>query len=47
MWKIALLLCALATGHPHHGLKRSGGEKVDAAATREVDDDDGDEAVLR
>ena len=30
MWSIALL-CSLAAGHPHHGLKHSGGKKVVAA----------------
>ena len=37
MVKIALLLCSIAAAHPHHGLKHSGGKKVDAAATPEIE----------
>ena len=36
MWSIALL-CSLAAAHPHHGLKHSGGKKVDAAETPEIE----------
>ena len=36
MWSL-FLLCSLAAGHPHHGLKHSGGKKVDAAATPEIE----------
>ena len=35
--KIALLLCALAAAHPHHGLKHSGGKKVVAVETPEIE----------
>ena len=34
MWSIALL-CSFAAGHPHHGLKHSGGKKVGAPDTLE------------
>ena len=36
MWSIALL-CSFAAGHPHHGLKHSGGKKVVAAETPEIE----------
>ena len=36
MWSIAILF-SLAAGHPHHGLKHSGGKKVVVAETPEIE----------
>jgi len=36
MWSIALLF-SLAAAHPHHGLKHSGGKKIVAVETPEIE----------